>query len=60
MATEMDYIKQRRSFSPKFHPELLKLMACSRALMHPSLLPDRFPIYLSVKQKIPFLPSEEK
>lgn len=56
---EKIYQANRRKYKSKFHPELMRIMVNSKALMHSHLLPDIFPYYFSYKQNA-YLPSEEK
>lgn len=50
----------RRKYQVKFHPELVKLMADSKALMHPQLLPTAYPSSLDISSNQAYLPSENQ
>ncbi|KAJ8670119.1 hypothetical protein QAD02_001378 [Eretmocerus hayati] len=54
---EREYFRTKRKYRPTFHPELVRLMVHSKALMHPHILPLAFP-YTSSTLKT-YLHSEE-
>ncbi|KAL7301271.1 hypothetical protein TKK_0006010 [Trichogramma kaykai] len=56
---EYDYFTTRRKYRPRFHPELIRLMANSKALMHPKLLPEIFPITIIPRCARVYSTSEE-
>jgi hypothetical protein len=58
--TEEIIFRTKKKYTTKFHPELIKLMAHSKALMHPQLLPNICPSSLSQPSKQPYLSSEDK
>lgn len=58
---EMDRMMfgKKRRYKPKFHPELIKIMSNSKALMHPQLLPEAFPTFFPTATRNIYLKSEE-
>ncbi|XP_014218388.1 uncharacterized protein LOC106646780 [Copidosoma floridanum] len=57
---EILYFENSQKYIPNFHPELIKLMAESKALQHPQMLPEVFPRTVTGSNKtIRYLPSEE-
>ncbi|OXU20302.1 hypothetical protein TSAR_000632 [Trichomalopsis sarcophagae] len=56
---EKIFFKTKRKYKNQFHPELIKLMVDSKALMHPQLLPTVFPNSTSIHDKLKYLSSEE-
>ena len=58
---EMDrrMFQTKRRYKPKFHSELIKIMTSSKALMHPQLLPEAFPIFFPTARRSIYFKSEE-
>ena len=57
---EKDSYHCRQKYQPQFHPELIRLMADSKALMHPQLLPTTLPSTLNLNHNEKYLHSEER